>query len=72
MKDFAIKHPIITMLMFSDLCLTIRNIALFVTKSNGKVETNNIEDFKDIAETGIEAAKDAIKKRKKVEIGFHK
>lgn len=76
MKDFIIKHPIITFLIVDSVCVTIQNC--FFVAVGHKPDTNTVLTRAGHAlDSGIKTAKEEVEKVKKVkeretvELGFH-
>lgn len=72
MKDFISKHPIVTMLMFGDLCVLINNVVRYVTNTDAKGNRFLKDRVGTVLNDGIENIKEQLNKSNKVEIGFHK
>lgn len=73
MKDFIIKHPIITFLIVDSICVTIQNC--FSIAIGHKPDTNAVLTRAGHAlDASIKTAKEEaekVKERETVELGFH-
>lgn len=73
MKDFMLKHPFITLVMFEDVCILIVNVVQTLTtgqeRRKYKVE-GDVEEAINFAGEKFAERKERKAKKEKVEMGF--
>lgn len=73
MKDFIVKHPIITFLIVDSICVTIQN-CFFVATGHRPEKDATLTRAGHALDASIKNAKEGVEKateRETVELGFH-